>query len=443
MSRWWRRVPVPLWLACGLVLTDRLVGIARTLGSTNRELMYGTAWGARLGIVSSGVAVVTGVLLLVALLWLARRLTGAAAVGAKLAVAGQCLRIAGVLGSIVYYIHVSLHPMDVRGTAFYAVQIALQVEAVVIAVGLGIAARRWWAIVLGAGAALLATPIWPLAKLYYSLVSSVRGSLLVMHGLALAWYGAVLALAVLAFRGAADDGDDTGGVTGLRRIAFALRGRVVAALILACIGLLFVGPNDERRMMELYDVVELAAVAIEAALLVVLALGGLRAVRGRGELPAWPMTISAAAALWVGGASLQTLGSLYLRLVRPPASSYGAPGVDLFQHVSATTTGLVAAGAVAGVLIAVAIAARRRGLDALHQRLVVRTGWFVGLSLAAIAITYWLGAPFEQTLLAALVRIGANVLAIAGLWIAASACGDAARALASEPGLPAARVVRS
>lgn len=440
MSSWWRRVPAPLWLACGVATASQLVIFFGTLAQDDAARVYsfsGEGWRTAL----SGISPMIAALLLVGVWWLGGRLTGAAAVGARIAMAALAVRFALYLGGIAWQVHYVLHPDDAAGTAGTALDLIRSASAIGVAVGLGLAARRWWTIALGAVLAVLASPPAFVQHWYFTHVHTLGGEVLLMDGLALAWDMILLALVLLACGAAGEEASVAGSSPGLRQISFALHGRAVVGAIVACVGLLFVAPADTRSIVELYSLFRITVTAVEVALLVVLALGALAAVRSRSELPAWAMVISAAAVLWVGGVLLQRIAALYVAM--HPTSWPERQPVDVFVRVSPATIGLVAAAGVTGVLISLAVAARRRGLDELHRRLVARTGWFVGLALSAIATTAWLGAPIAETTLAALVMFGVSLVTVAALWVAGRACSEAAGALAREPGLPAARVIRS
>ena len=439
-----RKMPPAMLLAFAMSGLLALVDLGYVASASDSALMHGgpEAWPGLL----AGAGLATNVLLLVGALSLAARSTAGAAVGARLAAVGFAMRIAMQVAWLLFNVYLT-GVERIPETLWHVLQLAQTATAVVVVVGLALAARRWYFIVIGVLVTAVTHPPWFLGEvLYAKLTLSERGAYFLIDTLGLASWVMLCLFALVASSQLGPVREVARPSRGLHHLALALRMRIGVAVVLALVPLPFVGSEHVTHdMLQAYHVLLLVAAAFTLAVLVVYALGALDAVRGGGsDLPTWPMLAGAAAALWVGGAILERIPDLYLAIRGKRQLSYGLSLLSQPVAMPRVPLQLVETGAVVGVLIAVAVLARKRGLEPLRQRTTVHTAIVVGLSLASMGLAHFAIAPIDEASpLTAAIALFGSCLFIASFWLAAGTCSGAVRALAGEPALPAARVVRS
>jgi len=441
-----RKMPPAMLLAFAISGLLGLLDLGYVASASDSALMHGgpEAWPDLLG----GAGLATNVLLLAGALSLAARSTAGAAVGARLAAVGFAMRIAMQVAWLLFNAYLTSNIVDrMPETLWHLLQLAQSVSALVVAVGLALAARRWYLIVAGVLVTAVTHPPWFVGQVLYAKVAhSERGAYFLIDTLGLTSWVMLFLFALVASSQLGPVREVARPTRGLHRIALALRMRIGVAIVLALVPLPFVGSEHVTHdMLQAYHVLLLVAAAFTLAVLVVYALGALDAVRGGGgDLPTWPMLAASAAALWVGGALLDHLPDLYLAIAGKHEPTYGLFLLSQPVAMPRLPLQLVETGAVIGVLIALAVLARKHGLEALRQRTTVRTGIVLALALASMALAHFTIGPIDEAsaMSAAIAVFGASLF-IAALWLAAGTCSAAVRALAGEPALPAARVVRS
>ena len=440
-----RRVPAPLLLAVVGGFVIALYGVVYGLTVS----LHGPAdrGDGTFSTLLAGGRTAASVLEVVGLAWLARRLAGRARIGARIALVGAVLDLAFRVSWFALAIYEILTYADESRMFFHVQGVAFTASAVVLALGLGIAARRWIIAIAGAAILFLARPLGFIADaISAAFVHDLRSALVFRMGLQLVAAVTVLALVFYACRDAAPAEDAAPPVAGLRRVGLALYGLAIATGLLVAFVLLLQRANPYEAIERLGVV---CATACELACLVALALGALDAARRSERLPGWLLVASAAASLCVAGRLLGRVAELvqrsfegYFGAADPMRQTGLFFGVDEPTWISALSAQLLAACAIGGVLIALAIAARRRGLEALRARMIVACGIFVVLTLGAITAQRQIVGATELTGMDLVVLVAASAALVASWLVAAISVRRAGAALAGGASLPAAQLVR-
>jgi hypothetical protein len=371
---------------------------------------------------------------------LARRVTGRARVGARIAFGGAALQLAvyaAQLGVVLYHV-VEDESSIAWGIPLYS---ANTVGLILIMVGLGIAARRWYLGLVGAVVALVTEPPWFVVEWMFESFDHTTFSI-VLNGFTLLSTITMFVLAVIACRDASKDAEPPRVRSGLRGAAFALCGQAIATAVV--VALMLLQQNNQEASCRLAIVV---ATFVGFASLTMIALSLLDVIRNRLELPAWLLVGSAAALLCVAGRTmLRVLDLAYEYFWQPPTTmsfdrvSFLGPREPTFMP--AISAQVITACAIGGLLVAIAIAARRRGLDALRGLTIASVAVFVVLALGAIAAQQVIVDLGRLEGGNEFILIGANALLVASWLIAARMARSAAIALTGGASLPAARIVR-
>jgi hypothetical protein len=399
-----RRIPAPFMLAFVGAASLGVIGLVRTVLSwpdfTARDEL------PELGSVSIGSSLPVYVLAIVGLRWLSTGRSDRLALGARIAMGGFVLAMTSSLGWQTTW---RLIYLDHRGqveTLAEVYGIAHLAATAAIVVGLALAARTRWAWALAPLVALVRHPeltLWLLhteqALAIFELmqaISAVIGPLL------------LLVLVCAASR----DYDPRRAVAAwprtprLARVVYAR----LAGIVLAQIAVYM----HQRELA-------FAAAAVDLIVCSMLALDLL--VAARDELPRWLAVSAAALALWVANIALFRGVQVY----------QGDRGVT-FQSVPGSMYELAATCSLVCVLAAVALAARRRGLDMLRDTIVTRV---VAVSVLAL-VGGWAISRAPTVPLFALIAIGSTL----GAWlVGAHTLRTAAGQLAGGV-MPTARVVR-
>ncbi|HTR51966.1 MAG TPA: hypothetical protein VMJ10_14725 [Kofleriaceae bacterium] len=307
------------------------------------------------------------------------------------------------------------------------VDIAIVVASVATMAGLGLAARRWYwtaiAIVVAVPEHLRSLVGWrrfqDLSQGQFHVVFIATGVVVLVSALVAA------TLVFVACRDVEPDDALVASGSSLRRIRLALYAMAVAPTLLVVCTVLLGNPTWTWPA-------HVAAMTLELLGLVVLAL----ALLGTAELPRWLAIASAAIALCVAGHTLFSMASVVgaatidWELIRLPDKLKP----DLPSQ-------LLASCAVGGVLVAIALAARRRGLDALRGRAMAMTVMFAALVLGALTAQHLVGNTSELTQLGAGLVLCASAAVIASYLVAAAVVRRGEHALASQASLPAAKLI--
>lgn len=219
-------------------------------------------------------------------------------------------------------------------------------------------------------------------------------------------------------------------VAGLRHAGSGFTLRIVAAVGAMVLVLLAIGSNGEG----LVKFVLIAGLFVNMLASAMIGLGALDAARASVEGLAKPVLIvSAAGSLWCAGAMFNQLPHYYQLL-------YGSHhGRDALEALSLA---LPIVGALATAVLATAIGGlgRTRGDAALAQSGTASGVTYLALTLAAIAMQNYMiehvhskGGVLGLLLLAAGAGLAAQI-------VMGRLCRRAAEAIASQPGLPSARV---
>lgn len=401
-------------------------------------------WGAiRFNLVSEGTGVAAEVLALFGAFELARRLTGRAALGIRLAGIGLSCAFAlnAAWGATNLVDEVWKHEW-----LFKTYDYALFAAWLLVPVGLALA--HWDKRRDIAGAVILVSLLtWPpplLAEAMYGwLPEGKTGWAITMLLRGLRFAVLLAAFAALA-RGAAST-DHALAARGLRTAGKALWLRVIAAVGVVVLTLLVMAGRGGQGSFEVLKLAMIAGAVINIIALAQFGLGAARAARGEvADLGRWPLVLGGAAALWATGVSLGQLPWLYKMLYKGGEGFLGRDAQEYVQALSIAMPVVVTAG-VGVIAIAIGVFATRRGNEELHGHVQSKGVGFVALTLVSISIQAWMipkamnAASLGSFMMLSILAAGA---ALTGTVMMARLLGHAADALEAEPGLPAASVVR-
>jgi hypothetical protein len=427
-----RRMPAPLLVAQLGAVAISVYWLARSLldgGFEHDDSTYAT--------LLAGSWLALFVLSAVGLARLARRLSGAAQAGARIAVAATLAAIAVQITHMAVMVYTIVTGDDLRRASWTFSNAAGSTATLLFAVGVGLAARRWYLIVAGAVVAVLTNPPWFLARAMFSRITdSLHGYAVLLGALGVVWTVSMFVIAMLACRDTTPN-EEPRMTTGLNRIALALHGLAVATVVLVIFVLFLELTDASPTILMAQHLAIVFATLLGLAALIVLALGAL-------DVTGWLMIASASASLCVAGRMVGRLAELaqryFYRLHGDLANVYSfGPREPTF--IPAISSQLLTTGAIAGVLVAIAVAARRRGLDHLRARVMVNAGLFVGLSLGATTGQRLIADVSDLTPLGVVIMIGTNAALVASWLIAARVVRRAGTELAGEANLPVAKLV--
>lgn len=397
-------------------------------------------WSAvRYHLTSGGVGFATQVLGLVGVLELARRLTGSAALGMRIAAAGFAFEIVLDLAWALLQFKTNLWEHEwvykVADYAFWGGWLALPV-------GVAIAnwrERRMLAIIVVA-VWLLTWPPALLAKPMYSWLPAGKSGEVIEAVLRALRYALVLGgFAVLARGHLASD--RLAASSGLRIAAKALWLRLIAAAAVPLLTLLVIGGRASKGSVEMLKLATFVALLVNIFAFVQFGVGALRTARASvPELGRWPFVLGGAASLWASGVMISQTSWLYRLLYKDGGDSFGGGGMDYAQAL-ALALPLVITGGMALIAVGIGTFAGRRGSEELRGHAQAKGAGFVTLSLVAIAMTSWMVPKATSLGSLAMLMLLALGSAVAAIVMMAKLLGLAADELDREAGLPTASVV--
>lgn len=400
-------------------------------------------WGAiRFNLVSEGTGVAAEVLALFGAFELARRLTGRAALGIRLAGIGlSCAFAINVIWGATNLVEDVWKHEWLFKTYDYALFAAW------LLVPLGIALAHWDKRRDIAGAVILVSLLtWPpplLAEAMYSWMPEGKTGWAITMLLRGFRFAVLLAGFAALVRGAAST-DRALAATGLRTAAKALWLRVIAAVGVVVLTLFVIAGKGGQGSFEVLKLALITGAVINIIALAQFGIGAARAARGEvADLGRWPLVVGAGAALWATGVSLGQLPWLYKMLYKGGAGFGGSDAQDYVQALSIAMPVVVTVG-VAVIAVAISGFAARRGNEELRGHAQAKGAGFVALTLVSIAIQAWMipkamkAASLGSFMVLSILAAGA---ALAGTVMMARLLGHAADALEAEPGLPTASVV--
>jgi hypothetical protein len=425
------------------LLLAQLAGLVIALFTLALVLVAPTPveWNSVLQFLLRGSRYAIPVLSIVGLAWLARGLTGAARTGARIAMVATAVSLVATFVWLALIIYLLETERDISMLLLHVQMAISPVCTVAVAVGLGMSTRRWFWIPIAVLVAVVADPIWfVFVWLHDGLgdrgIVLVSDSLLILQGLI------QLAMVMAASRHATVNEEPAPVAAGLARSALALKRLAIATALVAGFTVLL-------SLHRAYDgegdaLLPVAVVtAFELACLCAFALGALSTIRGRCELPAWLVAGSAAVTLAAAGiVAMRVLGLVRNAVHNSQTSFPGRRWPSAKSLLPAVSLQLVVALAITAFVVALAIAARRRGLEELRARAITTTCLVVGLAIAAMTAQQVIIDTYDITPIVATILCAANA-ALVGAWLlAARLVRRAAGELAGGPYIPAAKLIR-
>lgn len=399
-------------------------------------------WAAiRFSLISEGTSFAAEVLAMIGSFELARRLTGPAALGSK--VAGW-----GFAGVIVFDVGYGLFNLMERpwehATLMKVSDYGFFGFWLVALVGLAIAHwrdRRVLAILVVA-VSLLTWPPPFIAKEMYSWLPGGKAGYVIEIALRLVRMLFMVAAFTLLAKGSVAAADRVAAASGLRTASRSQWLRLVAALAVPLLTLMVIAGRGKGGI-EMLKLATITAHVVNIVALTQFAIGALRTARASvTELGRWTFALGSVATLWASGVMLGQLSWIYKMLYKND-SLYGRS--DMAEYAQALSIALPITVTAGMAIVAVAISgfAARSGNDELRGHAQAKGAGFVTLTLVALAITGWM-VPKAQSLsaLAMLMLLAAGAGLVAIVMIA-RLLNLAAEALEKEPSLPTASVVHS
>ena len=435
-----KKIPVPLLVAIVVGFGFELAHII----ALKEDDFGGAAW----LIAEVGIGIALDVLVMAGALELAGRLTGRAAVGARIAAVVSGVSVLVELGWIAITYHDMTNEAFGADSVWKTLQLVSCAVDLAIVAGLGIATRRLAPALVGCVSSLFATPPWFLRDwMYDGLHLGFRAAMIVQLGPQLVRYGAMLWLAWLASRDTMVQPAPERASLGLRLAARALWLRLIVAAVLFLFVMLLAASasgGGARDLFELYRFAMLAALAVNAIALAMFVRGVLIAARSHAaDLSPWRLVAAAAASLWVMGVLLARLPWMYRQLYGGSGEFGMGDNYTQFAVALDVTAQLVATGGITALLSAIARLAGRRGLEQLRENAAVRTGAFVVLLGGSIAVQHWIVERSPgSTGLTLTILLLATAAGIYATVIAAKLCMAGAAVVEAEASLPPAKVVQ-
>lgn len=440
------RIPAPLLVAELGAIAVGLFGIARMVTNMFVAPVFPIS-GMQLPLVG-GSAIAISVLMLVGTAQLAPRLSGTARVGANVAAVSAGLLLAYQL----IWLAVTMCEIVTSDRLWPSHEVSSLIHLtlfVAFTAGLGIATRRWYWIALGVVTAFAAHRPWFLDKsLFHWGADHIHALGLIVVALKLIANAAVLAITLAATREATPAPDPAAPTSRLHAISWALRGLAAATALLLTFTWLREMNGAPMGMLFTSELAIIVATFLQVAALAVLALAALANVRGRNDLPAWLMVVSAGLALCVTSLLLSQGCHLIDRFFagyfadpdRTTVSSFFG-GTDEPAFVPSVANQLVSALAIGGILVSLAISARHRALESERADLRMKTAIFAAFAFAALTVTALVADAVELNAYTIPLILVGQALLLASWLFAAHVVRCAAPNLASEAMLPAAKLV--
>ena len=229
-----------------------------------------------------------------------------------------------------------------------------------------------------------------------------------------------------------DTPDPAAAASGFGLLATALQFRIVAAIVIALLGVTMVQSAAAAKVVLVGGPLVILATTFAAV------LGILRTARSRLDgLPVCRLAVGGALVLWYGALQLEQVNSI-AQLIGP--IDYGTSRMDTELAQGWSIVGpLIAAAGFVLVGSAISAFAGARTDHALRESASLRTRLFVILSASAVAIQSQLGNVESRERFLVLM-FAAAAAAIAALVAFARLANHAARAIDAAPTLPTARV---
>ena len=389
----------------------------------------------RIALIDDGLYFATCILGIIGFVELARRSAGRVAVGFKITAVGFGVAVAVTMWWHVFVViqpHWSIETMQRIEDWMRFVPRLLPLLGVVVAATFS----QRGAAVVGMIALLVTDPAPTLGRPMYGwMASTVRGQMLLIEARHLIELGALFFIVSrIATAGVALPARD--GTSGLRTIASGLWLRVVAACSVAGLTLLLVVGKANDGAVGIYKLATISSAIVGAISLAMIARGAYGAMVA--EIPAAPLVVAKAAALWCLGVTLAQLPYTY-RMLYGGADNYAyESGPREYVEALSVVAPIVAIAAIAAVARAISDFAARRGLEQLRFEAQNKGIAFVVLMLASLGLQQWLlpRATSDGELTG--MMLGAAVCSLWGTVLIARLCALAADSLQAEPGLPTA-----
>jgi hypothetical protein len=429
-----RRIPVPLLFAQLAGVFVQVVVLLLVLLAPDADRKSAA------GFLLKGSSYAIPALSMVGLAWLGRGLTGAGRIGARIAMVATATGLVLLFAWSAVLIFLFATQQDFPPSLLNVHSAVDSICAVAVGVGLAISTRRWFWIPIAALVAVVAHPMWFVWEwlpegLSWGEISLISQAFLLLEGLM------QIGMAAVASRHATPMEEPAPVARGLARGGLALRGVAIALAVLAAVTVLPDTYDVDGSVLLLIAVVA----TFHVACLFALGFGMLSTIRGRDGLPAWPVVSSAAVALAVAG--MLAMREISLLRFLDPTRSPSLGGIVMWAQgrrlVPAASVVLLVALSIGALVVAVAIAARRRGLEELRARAITITCVVVGLAIAAVTGQTVIADAVEVTPLSATIIVATNAALVAAWLLAARILRRAAGELGGGGGyLPTATLIR-
>ncbi|HEY5945854.1 MAG TPA: hypothetical protein VIV40_10200 [Kofleriaceae bacterium] len=392
----------------------------------------------RFQLTADGVGFATEVLATFGAFELARRLTGRAALGVRIAGAALLFEIVLDLAWALVQFKSNLWEHE---WIYKAADYAFWAGWMVIPIGLFIALGRENRVlgIMIVSAALLTWPPAFLAKGMYSWLPTGNAGFVIdgaMRGLRYA-----LMLAGFAALAAQEPTSDRViAASGLRTAAKSLWLRVIAAIVVVLLTLMVIGGRGSKGSMDVLKLAMFTALIVNVIAMVQFGVGALRAARGAvADLGRWPFAISGGVALWAGGVMISQTSWLYKMLYeRGSSSAFGTETANDYAQALVVAMPIVITVGIALLAVAISGFAARRGAEDLRAHAQAKGAGFVTLTLVSVAIQAWMlpkAGSLGSFAMLSLLAAGSVLVAIVMM---ARLLNLAADELDREPGLPTA-----
>lgn len=448
-----RRIPPPLLLALVALVAGAVYEAARCAFLDPYQLGPRTEGTTTTLFAGSWLAI--GVLTAVGYGWLRHRVAESARRGVRIAfyasIGGLAAQLFFTGKMIVEFViqtdpssRPSWHDWRVESLASCAIAIAL-------AMGLGFAMRRGPWIVVAIMAAVLAHPPWFLTQPIFEHLgwhwiqgAGWRWIAVVSLLSGVPWHVCqIVLLARITREPVVESPRPTNGFAQARRALIGLALSVITLTIVVVV----VDTSGSMPSLVGYRAVILAATLLQLAALVAFAWAALSIPRASMGVPVWLLVASATAALCVAGRTVFRAGEMaerYFKYYFDHPDYFGrASHIGLGTepaYVSAISAQLLIACSIATFLVAIAIAAKRRGLEELRARTMVLVVVFAALSLASLSGQKVIVTTAELSPLGQLILAFVCATFVASVVVAVQCIRRAAEGLGGSAALPVARL---
>lgn len=431
----WRALPPALLLAFAIPIAWGLTYVIIRYGATLER-----GYSPRLIFASEGIGFACLVLAIAGLYELSRRVTGSAATGIKLALAGVSVALGtDILASLVQF---TAKPYEHEIVyKLYGWLSPLAWLLVPIGATLALPAHKRW---LGIVATIVCFVSWPVPPVYEKMFGWLdradNSTFVIEGGMRIVRY--VLLLATFFGVAIGDAVEDRYKASnGYRLAGKALWLRVISAVFVVLITLMMIGSRGTGGI-GLFKFAMMGQGLVGTLSLLLVGLGALAAARSAVPgLSPTTLAIGAAGSLWAAGVSLAQLPYLYRMFYRDGGGGFSrSETMEWAQALSLAVPliVIVSVGLIAGAIVGVA---QRRGDSTLGNDAQSKGLAFVALMFVAVAIQTWV-LPESKSMgnFAALSLLAAGA-GLAATVMVAKLFERAAVTIESEPGLPSASIV--